>query len=217
MTRGTTLTPADKLRRLAAKYKIPGLVDQQPTTQAIYDTLDLNALSTTSDATLSFFSGLNARFFPDTNLQSNTFSAGQALLIQNIAFAIITKSSGTITDIQPLEDTIYKPLLAGYFSLILTGQTVWQTYPLALGYAPFNPDAKFHSISVGPTAAAAWAQRDIGHGSIVSDVDLGIVPNREFVLPVRLPKIAAVPSAGTKFLQVLLSGYGTLPALQGTT
>jgi hypothetical protein len=216
MRQGSTMTPADKLRRVAKLYGIPGLVQQQPTTVAIRDTLDLSVLSTSGYSTLNFFDNVNARSFPDTNLQSNTFSAGQCLLIQQISFSIVTKSSGIITAIDPIENSAYQNILGGDFSLLLTGQQVLNQVAILLGYAPFNPDAQFYATSSSVVTSTTTTVK-FGHSVISSDVDLAIVPNRQFVMPVRIPAISSAPTAGTKFLRVDLSGYGTVPALQGTT
>jgi hypothetical protein len=216
MRQGSTLSPADKIRRVAKTYGIPGLLSQQPTTVAIRDTLDLSVLSTTGYSTLNFFDGVNSRSFPDTNLQSNTFSAGQCLLIQQISFSVVTKSSGVITAIDPIENSTLPNILGGDFSLLITGQQVMNQVALLLGYAPFNPDANFMTASADVVSSAQTVVK-YGHAVIGSDVDLAIVPNRQFVLPVRIPAVSSAPSAGTKYLRVDLSGYGTVPALQGTT
>jgi len=175
-------------------------------------------LSTTGNSVLNFFEGVNARNFPFTNLASNTFNAGQCLLVQNISFAICYIASGVITDFLPIEQSDLKPLVKGDFSLNITGSDVIKQNPLALGYAPFNPDAQFYAVSRAADNAtpAVFTRTEGGHSVMLNDTDLAITPNREFVMPVRLPRVAAVPTAATRYLQVTLSGYGTLPAVQGT-
>jgi hypothetical protein len=216
--RATSLSPADKLRRIATKLGVPNLVNQQATTVAAYDTLDLAALSTAATTTLSFFNDLNTRTFPDTNLSSNVFNAGQCLLVQYLSFAIVSKAAGVVTDIQPIEDSTLKALLAGDFSLLITGSEVIKQNPVSLGYAPFNPNAEFYAIQRAADNAtpAVFTKSEGGHSVILNDTDLAITPNREFTLSVRCPRVAAVPTAGTRFLRAQITGYGTLPAIQGT-
>jgi len=217
-TGATGLTPSQKLAVVAKRYNMPGLLKMQPTEQIIYDQIDIATFSTTGASTVSFFANSNTKSFPQTNLQQNKLNAGNVIVVQYVQLQLITQATGVITDIQTLEEdqsatvaAIYKPLLASQLTLVLGSSEVVKDFPLTNGYAGFNTSAKFGS----KTRAGAGAAVTVQYGS--SNIDLRsepvILPQLEFKANLQIPALAALPTAGTKFLRLCLGGFGTIPSM----
>lgn len=63
--------------------------NMQGTTRVIYDSQPLVA---STNQTLNFFQGVNARLFPLANVSSNRFEVGESLAIQYISFGCVVES-----------------------------------------------------------------------------------------------------------------------------
>jgi hypothetical protein len=217
-TGATGLTPSQKLAIIAKRYNMPGLLKMQPTEQIIYDSIDLNTLSSSGATTFSFFANTNTKNFPLTNLQQNKLNAGNVIVIQYIQLQLVTYTSGILTNIRCLEENLtnaigatFKPLLASQLTIVLGSSEVVKDFPLTNGYSGFNPSAKFGA------KGAAFAGGDVqyGHSNIELRSEPVILPQLEFKANLTLPQFTSgsIPAAGTQYLRLCLGGFGTIPSM----
>jgi hypothetical protein len=196
----------NKLRAVANRNGESNVRQQQGTTRAIYDSIDLATAGTSP----VFFRDANSRTFPFTNVPKNSFSDGISMLIQRVYFCIVSVNAGVITAINPVR-ALFPQFAAAELSILVAGQEVLQRFPMLSTQAEYNKDARFGAVSQGPLAT------DINRmeSSVFNfDLDVVILPNREFTAAVQLPAFTA-PAPGTRFLRLNLEGVGTVQKVGG--
>jgi hypothetical protein len=219
----TGITPAEKLSIVATRYNMPGLLKMQPSEQNIYDTIDISTFSTAGATTVQFFSGVNNKTFPFTNLQQNQLKAGNVIVVMYVQFAIMTFDATTsaLLDIRTIEEaynsatltaaTNLKPILGSQMTLVIGSSEVFKDLPIINAYAGFNPNSTFGT----KTSSAATGNPIIQYGS--SNIDLAsepvILPQLEFKLNLQIPKLSTLPAVGTQYLRATIGGFGTIPAM----
>lgn len=202
------------------------LSGMQPTTQAIYDTFDLSQASTTGNFTIPFFQGVNSKVFPYTNLSQNRLTAGRSFAVQQFYLSVITFSAanGRVTSVETLDESLYPSLQKAEMTLIVSNTQVIERYPVTGSIGPFNRDGfiQTNASQIAPTGATtAGAEVSLtkfrSTAVKVLPAQPIILPDQEFIVNVQIPILAAaLPTAGTKFLQLTLEGFGTLFAPNGT-
>ena len=133
-----TATAAQKILAVSEGLGIQGMEIQQATTRTIYDTLPLDGRTV-----FNFFDGCNARTFPNTNLSENKLQVGEAMIIENMTFQVVTEAvEGVITATAPMSATATS-YYASDFSIVVANQVILK--PLSLGQydARFNKDSYF--------------------------------------------------------------------------
>jgi hypothetical protein len=223
----TGITPAEKLTIVANRYNMPGLLQMQPSEQNIFDSIDCSTFSTAGSTTVQFFSNVNNKSFPFTNLQQNQLKAGNVIVVMYVQFAIMTFSvdaSGVpiaLTNIRTIEEaydsfapttaTNLKPILGSQMTLVIGSSEVFKDLPIINAYAGFNPNSTFGTKTASPAANNPIVQ----YGS--SNIDLAsepvILPQLEFKLNLQIPRLSAVPATGTQWLRATIGGFGTIPAM----
>ena len=204
------MTAPQRIMQVASNNGAPNIANQQPTVRAIYDSFDLSTVT----GGYSFFQNVSTKTFPFANIQRNTLTAGQALAVQQFYFQIVTVASGIITDVKTLnEETALKPLMKMDMTMIVAGQEIMKQYPVAGSIGSFN----LHGSFAAPAEAVA-------SGSSINEfretavkllpAQAVIPPNVEFTVNVQIPAFTA-PAAGTKYLFLVLEGYGTLNTPNG--
>jgi hypothetical protein len=213
-----------KIMRVGAENNSGNLAGMQPTTQAIYDTFDLSGASTSGNFTIPFFQGVNSKTFPFTNLSQNRLTAGRSFAVQQFYFSVITIASGLVTKVQTLDECTYPTLQKAEMSLLVSNTQVIDRYPITGSIGPWNRDASIITNAsqyspLGATTAAAEVQLSKFRSSAVKVLPAQpvILPDQEFIVNVQIPALAAaLPTAGTTYLQLTLEGFGTLFAPNGT-
>jgi hypothetical protein len=199
-----------KIFRLSERMGVPGLKKGQVTNRAIYHAVQLGtSASTISNGTqLIFFQNLNSVAFPYSNINQNTFTAQECLIVQRVNFFVWTVVSGNITKIQTIQQ-FQEGLNASTWSLFITGQQVIKQYSNVASQCEFNPRSKF-----GFNYASGVND---GQSTIYLEAEPGITPNREFQVNLQLPG-ATLPtlSGATYYIGCVLEGLGTIPAVEGT-
>ena len=109
-------------------------------------------------------------------------------------------------------------------SLLVSNTQVIDRYPITGSIGPWNRDASIITNAsqyspLGATTAAAEVQLSKFRSSAVKVLPAQpvILPDQEFIVNVQTPALAAaLPTAGTTYLQLTLEGFGTLFAPNGT-
>ena len=202
------------------------LSGMQPTTQAIYDTFDLSQASTTGNFTIPFFQGVNSKVFPYTNLSQNRLTAGKSFAVQQFYLSVITLNAagGRVVSVETLDESQFPSLQKAEMTLIVSNTQVIERYPITGSIGPFNRDGYIQTNAsqiapTGATTAGAEVQLTKFRSTAVKVLPAQpiILPDQEFIVNVQIPILAAaLPTAGTKFLQLTLEGFGTLFAPNGT-
>jgi hypothetical protein len=215
----TGLTAAEKLTIVANRYNMPGLLQMQPSEQNIYDSVDISTFSTAGSTTVQFFSAVNNKAFPLTNLQQNQLKAGNVIVVMYCQFAVVSFSAagGHITDIRTLEECVtvgtpatnLKAILGSQMTLVVGSSEVFKDLPIINAYAGFNPNATFGTKTLVTTTTVQYGSSNIDLAS-----EPVILPQLEFKLNLQVPQLGAVPAAGTQFLRCTLGGFGTIPAMK---
>jgi hypothetical protein len=197
---------AQKLARVSRQNGVTNLAKMQGTTVNIYDTLDL----ATAGNSPQFFVSANSRTFPLTNVNTNRFANGRSMLIQRFYLSIITRNGGTgqFESVLSIDESNYPQFNLGELTINLAGQTILDQFSVTSSMAKFNKDAKFGMVSnngqVTPPAVLRYS-----HSVFNFDLDVVILPDREFSATLRLPAYTA-PAPNTVFLRLTLEGLGTL-------
>jgi hypothetical protein len=213
-----------KIMRVGSENNNGNLSGMQPTTQAIYDTFDLSQASTSGNFTIPFFQAVNSKTFPFTNLSQNRLTAGRSFAVQQFYFSLVTIASGVVTKVQTLDESTYPSLQKAELTLIVSNTQVIERYPITGSIGPWNRDAQIASNASqyapsGTGASPLEAQLNKFRSTAVKILPAQpiILPDQEFIVNVQIPTLAAaLPSAGTTYLQLTLEGFGTLFAPNGT-
>jgi hypothetical protein len=206
-------TPApSRIMTVAGNNGMPNIGNQQPTVRAIYDSVDLSTVTGANP----FFQNVSTKTFPFANIQRNTLTAGQALSVQQFYFFVMTvvPATGVITDIKTLnEETALKPLVKMDMTMIVAGQEIMKQYPISGSVGPFNLHGAFSTGA--ESVAAGTAINDFRETAVKILPAQAVIPaNVEFTCNVQIPPFTA-PAAGTKYLFLVLEGYGTLNTPNG--
>lgn len=104
---GLSPTQAQKLIYISKKLGLPGIASMQGSSFNLYDTIILN--TSTTPQMLSFFSQSNGKAPQFSNFQNGSLKAGEAMLIERLAFFLVlikgtdlTNANNSISDIMPL-------------------------------------------------------------------------------------------------------------------
>ena len=215
-----------KIMRVGSENNNGNLSGMQPTTQAIYDTFDLSQASTTGNYTIPFFQAVNSKVFPYTNLSQNRLTAGKSFAVQQFYLSVVTLNAagGRVISVQTLDECAYPSLQKAEMTLIVSNTQVIERYPITGSIGPFNRDGFLQTNAsqyapVGATTAAAEVQLNKFRSTAVKVLPAQpiILPDQEFIVNVQIPILAAaLPTAGTTYLQLTLEGFGTLFAPNGT-
>jgi len=224
----TGLTAAEKLTIVANRYNMPGLLNMQPSEQNIYDSIDISTFSIAGSTTVSFFSSVNSKSFPLTNLQQNQLKAGNVIVVMYVQFAVMTFAVDAnnvptaLLDVRTLEECInsvtpaaatnLKPILGSQMTMVIGSSEVFKDLPILNSYAGFNPNATFGTKTT--TTAANTPIVQYGYSNMELASEPVILPQLEFKLNLQIPRLSAVPAAGTQWLRATIGGFGTIPAMK---
>jgi hypothetical protein len=211
MYTGGAFTAANqKIMQVAGNNGMPNIGNMQPSVRAIYDSVDLSTVT----GGFAFFQNVSSKTFPFANIQRNTLTAGQAMAVQQFYFQIVTVAGGIITDVKTLnEDPGFKSLVKMDMTMIIAGQEVIKQYPVAGSIGPFNLHGAF--AAPAESIAAGSPINDFRETAVKIMPAQAVIPaNVEFVVNVQMPAFTA-PAAGTKYLFLVLEGYGTLNTPSG--
>jgi len=163
-----TVTPGAKLAMVNNKLGNPGLKKNQGSTFEVYDYVDVTANLGTSQV-VRFFSSVNTKTFPFTNLQQNQLQVGEALAIEYIAFTRLTFEGGKLTGIDPLLSLSEFSL--SQMSILLDNSRIIKVNSLMRSFDAFN--------TKGSTAR---------NFLFYPDTDLTIPPQISFTVELNVPQ-----------------------------
>jgi hypothetical protein len=87
--------------------------NMQGTTRVIFDTNNVTA--TTTDNTLTFFSGVSSRVYPLSNISSNRFEVGESLAIQGFSLQTYLTATPTLTTAMNAFATDYRGAILNFY------------------------------------------------------------------------------------------------------
>ena len=187
------VTPSAKMALINNALGNPALKKNQGSTFEIYDYVPLATPGTTQ--TINFFSNVNTKTFPLTNIQQNQLGVGESLAVQYIAFSRITinNTTGVVEQFAPLIQIVQGCTLSN-FSLLLDNSRIIKINSLARGTTSFNPKGKTSNNYL-----------------FYPDTDLTIPPQISFTLDLRIPTNNDVVSVGsTIYYGCHLFGTGSI-------
>lgn len=131
-----TVTPSAKLAMVNNKLGNPGLKKNQGSTFEVYDYVNVTTGIGTSQV-IRFFSSVNTKTAPFTNLQQNQLQVGEALSIEYIAFTrLVTDRTGKLTKIEPL--LALSELSLSQMSILLDNSRIIKVNSLMRSFEAFN-------------------------------------------------------------------------------
>lgn len=175
------VTASAKLAMVNNKLGNPALKKNQGSTVEIYDYVTQTAGTIGTKQTINFFSNVNSKTFPLTNIQQNQLQVGEALSVEYIVFTRISQvtATGSITECTALLTSVAGANL-GQFSLLLDNSRIIKNNSLIRSNSVFNPK--------GTTGVS---------NVFYPDTDLVIPPQISFTLELTLPINADIIAAGT--------------------
>ena len=214
---------ARRIAQVGRETYNPGLGKQQGTTINIYDTISLQG----SPNVLNFFESLSNKGYPFTNLNRNSFTDAESMVIQRAYLTLIRIDNSTPYSIvaadvvamweldkMNLASAQYKKFLLAQASILVSGQEVLKNFSFLSAASSNNYEAKFKSPV---SSAPADNQSANGHNVYTFASTPSIPPNREFKVSVQLPPYTASPPAeNLDYLRLTLEGFGAIPSVQGT-
>jgi hypothetical protein len=132
-----TVTPSAKLAMVNNKLGNPGLKKNQGSTFEVYDYVNVTANIGTSQV-VRFFSSVNTKTAPFTNLQQNQLQVGEALAIEYIAFTrlVTDRVSGKLLSMSPLLSLT--ELSLSQMSILLDNSRIIKINSLMRSFEAFN-------------------------------------------------------------------------------
>jgi hypothetical protein len=175
------VTAAAKLAMVNNKLGNGALKKNQGSTVEIYDYVSQSAATLGTKQTINFFSNVNSKTFPLTNIQQNQLQVGEALSVEYIVFTRIVQitATGSVTECTALLTTVAGANL-GQFSLLLDNSRIIKNNSLIRSNSVFNPK--------GTTGVS---------NVFFPDTDLVIPPQISFTLELTLPVNADAFVAGS--------------------
>jgi hypothetical protein len=131
------VTPGAKLAMVNNKLGNPGLKKNQGSTFEVYDYVNVTAGIGTSQV-VRFFSSVNTKTAPFTNLQQNQLQVGEALAIEYIAFTrlVTDRVSGKLLSMAPLLSLT--ELSLSQMSILLDNSRIIKVNSLMRSFEAFN-------------------------------------------------------------------------------
>lgn len=131
-----TVTPSAKLAMVNNKLGNPGLKKNQGSTFEVYDYVNVTTGIGTAQV-IRFFSSVNTKTAPFTNLQQNQLQVGEALSIEYIAFTrLVTDRTGKLTKVEPL--LALSELSLSQMSILLDNSRIIKVNSLMRSFEAFN-------------------------------------------------------------------------------
>jgi hypothetical protein len=177
------VTAGAKLALVNNKLGNPALKKNQGSTFEIYDYIDVTA-SIGTDQVLRFFSSVNTKTFPFTNIQQNQLQVGEALAVEYIALTrleILTEPGAPDKLVSQTSLLNVTGLALSQFSLLLDNSRILKNNSLTRANSIFNPK--------GGTAA---------NNLFYPDTDLTIPPQISFTAELQTPANSDTASLGKK-------------------
>ena len=186
------VTPSAKMALINNALGNPALKKNQGSTFEIYDYVPVAVPG--ASQTINFFSNVNTKTFPLTNLQQNQLGVGESLAVQYIAFSFIEiNAAGQISNFIPLLIANDGFSLSN-FSLLLDNSRIIKVNSLARSTTRFNPKGKTSNNFL-----------------FYPDTDLTIPPQISFTLDLRVPATTtATPLGSTAYFGCHLFGTGAI-------
>jgi len=131
------VTPGAKLAMVNNKLGNPGLKKNQGSTFEVYDYVNVTAGIGTSQV-VRFFSSVNTKTAPFTNLQQNQLQVGEALSIEYIAFTrlVTDRLTGKLLSMAPLLSL--SELSLSQMSILLDNSRIIKVNSLMRSFEAFN-------------------------------------------------------------------------------
>lgn len=189
------VTPQQKLVAVNNKFGNSSVKSQQGTSRMLYDTLPI-----TAGTTYRFFEDSAARVFPFTNTGSegNKLGVGDTMVVQSIAFQILTLSNATGLFINVTNAFTNPDSGLAMLNFEIANNRVIKNLTGSEGLSAYNKQT-----STNPT-------------DLELETQIVIPPLLPFVLEIRIPEALSVPPGQTGFVQAVLIGTGGIIAPRTT-
>jgi len=186
------ITPNAKIALVNKKLGNRALRNNQGSSTEVYDYINVTANIGTQQV-LRFFSDVNTKTFPFTNIQQNQLQAGEALSIEYIAWTRITLKQNKLDRFETLTQAVNSLSLA-QFNLLLDNSRIIKTNSLARSFDELNTQG-------GTANNSLW----------YPDTDLVIPPQIQFTAELTVPANLDTAAEGeTVFYGCHLFGTGAI-------
>lgn len=187
------ITPQAKIISVNDRLGNPGLKNNQGTTVEIYDYVKLS--TSAANQVLEFFSSVNTKKFPFTNIQQNQLQVGEALAIEYmfLTYIIVTDATGEITAFGSVSELI-KGFNVAQYTMSLDNNRIMKPLTLARQSKQFNPHGKTAENYV-----------------FYPDTDLTLPPQVQFTANLNLPPVTSPAGVGeTLYVGLHWTGSGAI-------
>jgi hypothetical protein len=235
---GLSPTNAQKLIYIANKLGLPGIAQMQGSTVNLFDTVLMP--TNASPQIISFFSAASTKPSQFSNFQQGNLRAGEAMIIERLAFFLITINTTALTAASAILDIVPIASLNDATSQIGAGdaqvqfpgslkmaqcqinianQVVVKTFNLFEGNPEFNPLTTGVTKALISTAALPASTSGVnGQNVIPLEAPPVLPPNLTLQIDFATAAIGTVtpPSGGAVALVCVAGRFGSIFASKGT-
>ncbi len=212
------VTANRKIVRVGQQFSPSNLniANQQPSTRNVYDFIKLSV--NPEPVTLRFFSNVNTKAFPFTNISENKFSAGESLAVIRMYLAVMYKSTTgpafAPTAIATLDESALQPLYLSQLNCFIDNNRVVKDLAISSFRGTFNSESKWGVATAAQPTAGGLYTYNTNQCVLALDDVMTIPENITFRAELLIPPIAALPTyPNTDFyLGLYYEGLGALVA-----
>jgi hypothetical protein len=224
---GVTPTQSQKLSYISTKLGIPGIKSMQGSSVNLYDTIAL-ATNSAGRTTLSFFKSATGKSRTFSNFQGGTLKAGESMVIEELAFYLVTLSAADLNS-----DATY--ITAAYPLSQVPAASVQRNenlkFPLinvkiansnvVKDFLGFECNPVFNNNTSGIAlgqyyngTAVAYPSEVIGHSKIKLEAPPVLPPNQTLQIDVEFPLIGTI--TGNVAVMCVAGRFGSIFAAKTT-
>lgn len=225
---GVTPTNSQKLIYVANKLGLKGLAGMQGTTFDLFDTQPI--VTNLGRQLLTFFDNTGNRSRNFSNFQNGTLGAGEALIMEEIKFWLITTQTAdlsqdtnsilTMIEIAAVPLTAYpnaESFQTALMSIVIANSQVVKDYQISDVNPSYNKrNNGISSADFATTAAFVATPSRRTHGSSTIDMEAPPVlpPNQKFKLTLEIPPTGTMPA--NSFIVCSVGRFGCIFAAKTT-
>ena len=225
---GKAPTTSQKLIYISKKLGLTGIAGMQGTTFNLFDTVILPT-NAANRQTLSFFTDTANKSRNFTNFQNGQLNAGEAMVIEELSFYLVTLSatnltlaSTTINDRTPLSNVVsgqvslFPALMQGIANITIANSKVVKDL------LTFEQDPNYNSKTTGVSLGSVIDSTDtltrvsnvVGQNKISLEAPPVLPPNQKFEVSLELPPVGTV--TGNLAIVCVVGRFGSIYSAKTT-
>jgi len=218
---GVTPTNSQKLIYISQKLGLTGIKGMQGSTVNIFDTVPL--ITNADRQTLSFFSQTSNKSRNFTNFQNGTLNAGEAMIVEDLSFYLITTTNADLTSnanailtaapITATSATAY-PNRSGFLSGLINVTIANSRVVKDLNGYEQTPVFNTKATGIAVTDSAIATERVIGASKIYLESPPVLPPNQKINVTIEIAPTGTIPA--NTFIVCVAGRFGSIFAAKTT-